>query len=386
VPSSQQDSGRIIFVLCWVPVFGNDTVRVRSLGSSVFRSFPFLGRVAIVDGNTIRIFHQTPQTTLTQITQIIQRKHMMNNMILIPEELLCEIGPVCDDALSIASCSSFNEIVDEVLDGAPACIPSSISIFAKREMVTAVLPRQVTDSSLEGSLKMANMAKKNELPYAALKRFAKQQQSARPFKKQKTEGKNTTIFLVNNETRPVIQESDAKGNASLLHIACCSSSVTVREAAALLMMDPEAIRRPVDTQGESYKYPLNLAIHHNATLDVILLLLKADPTITSLRDGVESQGSLHILLGRQHYRRDILSLVDYFILARPSCAQIQDSHGCVPLHTAVFHQAELDTIRHLVMSYPEALQIQNRRHQTPLALAMECQCSLSTRISFGNGQ
>jgi hypothetical protein len=141
----------------------------------------------------------------------------------------------------------------------------------------------------------------------------------------------------------------------------------------LLLVDPEAIRRPVTTPGElyPYKYPLNLAIHYNATADVIRLLLEADPTVTSLPDGDENQGSLHILIHRQRDHPDILPLVDSFLLAHPTCTQIQDSHGCVPLHTAVYHQAELDIIRHLVIIYLEALRIENHYEETPVAMATQ---------------
>jgi hypothetical protein len=152
------------------------------------------------------------------------------------------------------------------------------------------------------------------------------------------------------------------------------SSITItarRELQDLLLLDPEAIRRPVTVPDEPYKYPLNLAIHYNATADVIRMLLEADPTVTSLPDGVENQGSLHILLRQHCNRRDILPLVDSFLLAHPACAQIQDSNGCVPLHMAVHHQVELDIIRHLVIIYPEALRIQNRHQETPVALAMQ---------------
>jgi hypothetical protein len=102
------------------------------------------------------------------------------------------------------------------------------------------------------------------------------------------------------------------------------------------------------------------SINNNANADVIRLLLAVDPTVTSLPDGAEGQGSLHILLRQQqrHHRADILPLVDSFLLAHPSCAQIQDSHGCVPLHTAVYYQAELDTVRHLNMVTPVAIATQ----------------------------
>jgi hypothetical protein len=196
--------------------------------------------------------------------------HVMNN-----NSHSGEINPVFDDESSIASCSMFDELVNEVLDEEEVSIPSSITITARRELQD------------------------------------------------------------------------------------------------LLLLDPEAIRRPVTVSGEPYKYPLNLAIHYNATADVIRMLLEVDPTVTSLPDGAANQGSLHILLRQQRNRRDMLPLVDRFLLAHPTCTQMQDSHGCVPLHIAVYHRVELDIIRHLVIIYPEALRIQNRHQETPVALAMK---------------
>jgi hypothetical protein len=318
-----------------------------------------------------------------------------------------------NDELSIASFSSFDELVNEVLDGvaftppssAPpsSTPPSSITTFKKGGMAATVLPRQVTNLSFEDVLMMNATAKSIETPYAALKRLAEQKKNGRPFKKQRTEVKNMTSFLVEDEAdtftqkkwkkpepdlrrwksrpRPPVKDCDGMGLMPHLHISCCLSFVTVGEIQDLLLVDPEAIRRPVTMADETYKYPLNLAIHNNATADVIRLLLEADPTVTSLPDGDENQGSLHILLRQQRNRNDILPLVDSFLLAHPICAQIQDKKRCVPLHTAVYHQAELDTVRHIVMVYPEALQMQNHRQQTPVAMAMQLHAICSDTVA-----
>jgi hypothetical protein len=314
-----------------------------------------------------------------------------------------------NDEVSLASsCSSFDDLVDEVLDFAAVSTPpsstppSSITTF-KIGMAATGLPRQVTNLSLEDILMMDARANSKEMPYAALKRLAEQKQNARPFKKQRTAAKNMMNSIVKDKTdtsrkkpeqdlrrwkarpRPPVKVCDSMRSIPHLHISSCLSFVTVGEIQDLLLRDPEAIRRPVTMPDESYKYPLNLAIHNNATADVIRLLLEADPTVTSLPDGDENQGSLHILLRQQRNRNDILPLVDSFLLAHPICAQIQDNKRCVPLHTAVYHQAELDTVRHLVLLYPEALQMQSRRQQTPVAMAIQlhaiCSDTVATYLS-----
>jgi hypothetical protein len=326
-----------------------------------------------------------------------------------------ESASVCGDELSIASCSSFDELVDEVfLDGVAPTPPSSITTFKIGGMAATDLPCQVTNVSLKNILLVTATAKSRDMPYATLlKRLAELQQNGRPFKQQRTDAENMTSFLVKDESdistasnqqqdnkqkkpgqdlrrwksrpRPPVQERDVKGSIPHLHVSSCMSFVTVGQIQALLLVNPEVIRRPVAMPGESYKYPLNLAIHNNATADVIRLLLEADPTVTSLPDGDENQGSLHILLRQQRNRHDILPLVDSCLLAHPICAQIQDNKGCVPLHLAVYHQAELDTVRHLVMVCPEALQMKNRRQQTPVAMATQlhaiCSDAVATYLS-----
>jgi hypothetical protein len=327
----------------------------------------------------------------------------MSNMIHDNDEL----------SLALASCSSFDDLVDEVLDfpsvldRAASTPPSSITTFKMRGRAATVLPRQVTNLNLEDIVTTNARVKSEKMPYAALKRLAEQKKNAGPFKRQKTAAKNKTSSLVKdgNDTsnqnkrkkheqdlrrwksrpRPPVKVCDGKASLPHLHISSCLSFVTVEEIQDLLIMDPEAIRRPVTMPDEPFKYPLNLAIHNNATADVIRLLLEADPTVTSLPDGDENQGSLHIILRKQHNRNDILPLVDSFLLAHPICAQIQDNNRCVPLHTAVYHQAELDTVRHLVMVYPEALQMQSRRQQTPVDMAMQlhaiCSDTVATYLS-----
>jgi hypothetical protein len=335
--------------------------------------------------------------------------NMMSNMIH-DDDLLS--ASVCSDELSIASCSSFDGLVNKVLDGAASTPPSSITTFKKGGMDASVLPRQVTNLNLEDILLMNRTAKRNEIPFAALKRLPERKKDARPIKKQRTEAEYLANFLAKHESdifaasnqrenkqknpkqdlrrwksrpRPPVQEADIKESTPRLHVSSCLSFVTAGEIQDLLLVDPKAIRRPVAMPDEPYKYPLNLAIHNNATADVIRMLLEADPTVTSLPDGVENQGSLHILLHQQRNRSDILPLVDSFLLAHPICAQIQDKNGCVPLHLAVYHQAELDTVRHLIMVYPEALQVQNRRQQTPVTMATQlhsiCSDAIATYLS-----
>jgi hypothetical protein len=197
-----------------------------------------------------------------------------------------------------------------------------------------------------------------------------------------------------SEQEPILDDEDSTASSSVFdklvdevldggEVSISSITAIARsELQDLLRVDPEAIRRPVTLPGEPYKYPLNLAIHYNATADVIRLLLEADPTVTSLPDGDEKQGSLHILLHQQRNHPEILSLIDSFLLAHPTCTQIEDSHGCVPLHTAVYHQAELDIIRHLVIIYPEALRIENHHLETPVALATKLDAvSLTCAVS-----
>jgi hypothetical protein len=182
--------------------------------------------------------------------------------------------------------------------------------------------------------------------------------------------------------------SGTNGVVSRLHRLCCSKSATVSEVKAILAVDPEAIRRRVAVrtlkqaskdktthahghrhlQREPMTYPLNLAIHHKVSSDVILFLLGVDPTVCLRPDGRMLESSLHILLRIRH-RHDLFQLVDCFLKANPACAWTIDGRNQVPLHVTVAFGAELNIVRRLCTAFPQALQVRNRYGHTVMDMA-----------------
>jgi hypothetical protein len=182
--------------------------------------------------------------------------------------------------------------------------------------------------------------------------------------------------------------SGTNGVVSRLHRLCCRKSATVSEVKAILALDPEAIRRrvavrtikeasnhkttqahaPRQLQREPLTLPLNLAIHHKVSSDVILFLLDVDPTVCLKPDGRMLESSLHILL-RIGHRHDLLQLVDSFLKANPACAWTIDGRNQVPLHVTVAFGAELNVVRRLCTAHPQALQVRNRNGHTVMDMA-----------------
>jgi hypothetical protein len=178
------------------------------------------------------------------------------------------------------------------------------------------------------------------------------------------------------------------GVVSPLHRLCCRQSVTVSEVKAILAVDPGAIRRRVGVrtinQARNHKtthahghrhlrrepltLPLNLAIHHKVSSDVILFLLDADPAVCLKPDGSMLESSLHILL-RIGHRRDLFQLVDSFLNANLACAWTTDGRNQVPLHVTIAYGAELNVVRRLCTAHPQALYVRNRCGQTVMDMA-----------------
>lgn len=288
------------------------------------------------------------------------------------------------DDLSIASCSSFDQLVNEVLDGEDAATVPLLTTTSQTtnpmEMInfpTNSMPRRITDQSLTSKIDAHQAScSNNDLPFESLKRFAASKQSERPATKQKTTKPDPRRWK--SRPRP-IQALDT--GTTLLHQVCCQSSVTAAQVQEILKADPEAVRRrSAGMPTMEYQYPLNLAIANKASASVIRFLIRADASIASRTDGPACEGSLHILLRQR--RSDVLSLVGSVLLANPESAKVSDSRWCLPLHAAVLQQQmDLDTIRHLTTLFPEALHMRNRNHQTPIDVATHMHVTCSEDVS-----
>jgi hypothetical protein len=117
---------------------------------------------------------------------------------------------------------------------------------------------------------------------------------------------------------------------------------------------------------ESYTYPLNMALEKGFNATIIESLIDADKTVLARKDGLEQEGSLHILLKHQRNNTDA---VDAILMANPRSVLVEDRHFNTPLHVACRSGASVDVIRHLWIMYPGALAKRNFQGLTPLDVA-----------------
>jgi hypothetical protein len=219
-------------------------------------------------------------------------------------------------------------------------------------------------------------------------------------------------------------------SSNLLHTTCKlfpQSRVVVESA---LQCDPEATgvaipilcsssatanSQPPDINSTSisnyYSFPINIALQYDAAMDVIELLVKADPHVLTKRDGPNQAGSLSIALstaslttaptdesnkeateacsnnlakcaqgqccvvpspscrGETPSRMD--QLVALLLRANRGGAKIVDRRNNTPLHYLARGKNEIScaSISLVYSLYPEALHIRNWLGQTPLQVA-----------------
>lgn len=248
--------------------------------------------------------------------------------------------------------------------------------------------------------------KKRVLPFESLKELALIKQMSNPTECKKDKPPSTGLvsgtpsdtfmkILQNEGMEPVTKkqkesEEDDSPALDALHQACRQRpAISVLDE--ILRKDPKAASRPIRlttnkkiynirtgcieerTVPEQYRYPLNIAISHRASAEVIERLVTAAPEILSSFDGPTSGKpdksgltSLHILL--RHQPNDTAS-VDMMLLKQPNVATLADGHGNTPLHTAVIHGASIKTIHHLNIFVPDHINRRNGNGCTPLQLA-----------------
>ncbi|GKZ00356.1 hypothetical protein MPSEU_000988600 [Mayamaea pseudoterrestris] len=183
----------------------------------------------------------------------------------------------------------------------------------------------------------------------------------------------------------------------ILHRACCRSDVTLGQVQQLLLADPMAASRPLNprlsttalshaqmdtdvkttstaaaslytpTPIDSFMYPLNIAITHNARPEAIDALIQAAPHVLSLPDGARLETSLHILLRFAPHEQQVMLEM---LLRHPGLASIVDHEGNFPLHVACQSGASSNVIQYLVHVCPDACSARNVHGQTPETLLM----------------
>lgn len=148
---------------------------------------------------------------------------------------------------------------------------------------------------------------------------------------------------------------------------------------------------PHHERPETYKYAINIALKHDATPDVLGLLVAAGPDVLTEPDGPNGAGSLSIALAssigvgaagnsyNEDERNDTTwtdQVVSLLLAANPDSAAIVDRHRNGPMHYAArAPHVSLKTISHIVSAFPEALNQRNFHGQTPLQVAQRSNCT-----------
>ena len=146
--------------------------------------------------------------------------------------------------------------------------------------------------------------------------------------------------------------------------------------------DTDDIKRPASqsddgSKCEFYKYPINVALKHNASLEVVQLLAMKAPDVLALPDGPDECGSLSIFLQHCQYSssgtvESNAHIVHCLLRASRETAAVLDRHHNTPLHRAVRAARCLPhaTLQRIHAAFPAAAQRRNFHGQLPIDLAV----------------
>ena len=234
----------------------------------------------------------------------------------------------------------------------------------------------------------------------------------------------TSRFLTSATAR---RNSAVMSSDSLLHNSCKLYPKTLVVLESALAFDPEAIRRSVplivgspsesNKEGEDtkeqeqgmtphfpaaataglrdavpssfkssawYSYPFNIAMKHEAGLDVLQFLAKEGPDVLAKPDGDEEAASLGIALGMEKPSLDIIRLI---LSNNPATKKVSDRQSNFPLHIAVraplgSDAQRLELVRLIYFAHPSAIKEKNFRGETPLDIAVRSPFSCDDVIDF----
>jgi hypothetical protein len=293
------------------------------------------------------------------------------------------IHSVSPDGLSVGS-MDVDEELDFGLDFPAQTVTNSpvstaVDTFAQPQKTAARQPRMVSMEDISSISKTATPRKEDNLtPYDSLRLLVKS-------KKQGLKRLKKGHAVIEDESEPSPTPKRRKvADPSLLHRACSSRNISLESVQEILHVDPAAASRQhtlfteekvynylshhIETKKvrESYTYPLNMALAKAASVAVVKSLIEADKAVLTRKDGLEQEGSLHILLKQQGNNT---STVDAILVANPSSVLVEDRHFNTPMHVACRSGASMDVIRHLWILYPEALTKRNFHGLTPLDVA-----------------
>jgi hypothetical protein len=164
---------------------------------------------------------------------------------------------------------------------------------------------------------------------------------------------------------------------SLVHQACELYPQSETIVASALRVDGEGARRRRSVCASYYKnkshkrsrhlheYPITIALHHDASLSVLQLLVDAAPDVLVQVDGDEQGSALSTALMQ---KRD-LSIISLLLEANPDQVRVHDRYRNYPLHASCIYGACLKVVQLVASAYPSALRKKNFHGMTPLDIA-----------------
>jgi len=183
---------------------------------------------------------------------------------------------------------------------------------------------------------------------------------------------SNNAFATGQNRQPLGQESIGTNMETLLHQSCRLYPTTDAVVESALRVDPDAVRRPVSGEGKNtYGYPINVALTHGASTEVLAMLINAGPDVLVKKDGSDGSGSLGVALAAKWD----LNVIGLLLGANRECASVADRRGNYPLHVAVSAGIPLETVKRVLVAYPQAQEMRNFHSQTPLEIAQR-----STRV------
>jgi hypothetical protein len=189
------------------------------------------------------------------------------------------------------------------------------------------------------------------------------------------------------EMKPITKNEDER---TLLHRVCQQYPRKKSIIKAALQKDPSAVLRRalIPGQGpqnkailkasgsapEPYQLPINIALSHKASLEVLDLLVKADPSQLSQKDGIHGVNSLCLALEK---RPNDVAVLGMFLISSPNLARLPcDNNQNTPLHVACHQESSLPIVRQLFRLHPASLFHRNENGKTPLdILQKQVRCS-----------
>jgi hypothetical protein len=283
------------------------------------------------------------------------------------------------NAPNIVSSNSTSSLIHQKLGGGSASRSSMQDLLrlCKSQSKTQTLLRQSSAHSLmkqTSSQSLKDMSKKVDVssllpPQHASKSLNNNNSNHGP------------LHNMNSRQNNPAPDNNTIETSSLLHQSCRLYPTTAAVVESALRIDPDAVRKAVPItleKGSSkkaqniYGYPVNVAMTHGASLEVLKMLVEAGPDVLIQKDGTDGSGSLGIALTTKCE----MAVVTMLVQANPECVKVADRRGNYPLHVSVNYGLPLDIVKRLYAMYPKALQMRNFHSETPLDIAQR-----STRCS-----